>query len=324
MLMSRLRVLSFTLGLCGVLAYGAAVGARALTAQPAPERVVASAPIWGANNGRNGYAFLPVHIQGHAATIVINLNCTKCDLSLSTAALAKVGVTLANPAATTFDSLTIGTDVQRHIPLQVIPKPSWSVPGPDSMPTVVGIVGVHFLTTRYDLLYDFPGRRVQLYALPAKHPVAPTHAWLPPGFTAADCGRMVTVPPGAATFTGVEMQLDGHPVTGVLEMGPYIPKMNALAFKTLGLPTPSPRVTPGAPGATDGGHVVVANVADVAMTVGKHMFGTWKTEVLQELDVQELLAPNTPVMLMNLTMLRKVRLFNAVSSGQVCISTSSL
>jgi len=284
----------------------------------APETLVAEAPIWGANNGAEGFAFLSVTIQGHAATIMIDLNCTKCDLALSPAALGRAGITLANPAATKLDTLTIGKDIQRDVPLKILSNPAWSITGPQQLAPVVGTVGVHFLATHYDILYDFPGRRVQLYALPA-HPVAPKNAWLPTGFTPAGCGKMVDIPPGAATFTGVEMQLDGHPVTGALEMGPYLPKMNETAMKTLGLPAQSPRIQPPVV-PTDGGHVSKGMVQNVQMTIGTNMFGAWTTEVLEELDVQSLLPPNTPVMLLNLSMLKNVKLFNATSSKQVCVA----
>ena len=301
-----------------LLGAGYSHSGAAISGATEPNQLVAEAPIWGPNNGAKGYAFLPVTIHGHAATIGINLNCTECDLSLSTAALGQVGVTLASTTATTLDTLIVGTDTQRNVPLKFI-QGSWSVSGPPQLPPVVGIVGVHFLTIHYDILYDYPGRRVRLYAISPK-PVDPSHAWLPPAFKPTDCGKMVDIPPGAATFTGVEMQVDGHPVIGALEMGPYFPKMNETAFKALGLPAQSPRVQPGQPGESDGGHVLKERVLDVKMTVGKNMFGTWKAEVLQELDVQEMLPPNTPVMLLNLSMLRNVVLFNSTSSKQVCVA----
>ncbi|HXC25573.1 MAG TPA: hypothetical protein VNU46_06635 [Gemmatimonadaceae bacterium] len=282
-----------------------------------PERLVAEAPIWGANNAFRGYAFLPVSIHGHAATVVIDLTCTQCDLSLSTAALAQLGVTVADTTATTFDELTVGTDTPRQVPLTLIRKATWHIAGPPQLPPVVGLVGVHFVTTHYDLLYDFPNRRVRLYALPAP-PRAPQSGWLPPGFTPADCGRMIPIPPGAADFTGFEMHLDGHPVTGVLEMGPYTPKMNRAAFDLLQVPTPSPRLHAVAPGATDGGRPVLANV-DVQLSVGTKVLGTGLVEVLPHLDVQAVLPPGTPVMLWNLSMLRGVVFFNAMSSGRVCL-----
>ena len=90
-------------------------------------------------------------------------------------------------------------------------------------------------------------------------------------------------------------------------MGPYLPKMNALAFKTLNLLANSPRVQVGQPGESDGGHVVVAYVSHVQMTVGTHMFGAWDSEVLDQVDVQSLLPGPPPVMLMNLSMLRTVQ-----------------
>jgi hypothetical protein len=307
------------------LIFGAVSGSRDLTAQAVPERLVAEAPIWGQDNDRQGYAFLPVRLNGHAATLILNLNCTECDLSLSTTALSKIGVTLADPFAIILDSLTIGTDVQRHIPLQTITKLNWFASGPDTLPPVVGIAGVHFLTTRYDLLYDSPHRRVRLYALPPKYPVAPAHAWLPPGFTPTDCGRMVNVPPGASTFTGVEMQLDGHPVTGVLEMGPYQEKMNAAALHAMGLTEDSARVQPIPAGTlprgySHKGHLITKQVPNVHMTIGHTTFWTGPVQIFPELDAESLLTPTTPVMLLNLSTIHEVMLFNAVSSGQVCVS----
>lgn len=283
-----------------------------------PERLVAEAPIWGRDSGYNGYAFLPVTIQGRAGTVVIDLQ-NEGDLLLSTAALARVGVTLAETTTTQLAVLTIGSDAQHQVPLTLITKPTWHVPGPEQLPPVVGLVGVHFLVTHYDLLYDFPHRIVRLYARPA-HPGAAREAWLPPGFTPADCGRLIPIPSGAQTFTGVAMQLDGHPVTGVLEMGPYLPKINAVAWLTLGLPVQSPRLQFAPPGESDGGHVRLAEVQGVRMTIGAYPLGRWPVEVLQELNVQPLLPPKTPIMLLNLENLRHVRLFNAVSSGQVCVA----
>jgi hypothetical protein len=290
-----------------------------------PEPLVAEAPIWGANNGFKGYAFLPVTIRGHAATVVLNLNCTECDLLLSTAALARIGVTWPQTTATHLNTLVIGTDVQRNVPLTVTTKPNWSVPGPEALPPVIGTVGVHFLTTRYDIEYDFPHRRVRLYAIPPK-PVAPSKAWLPAGFTLTDCGRMIPIPPGAGTFTGVEMQLDGHPVTGVLEMGPYQEKMNNAALQAMGLTEHSSRVQPipaGTlpPGYSHQGYVITKQVPEVHLRVGTHTFWTGPVQIFPVLDVEELLTSTTPVMLMNLSTLRKVRLFNATSSQQVCIAT---
>lgn len=75
---------------------------------PTPQTHVTEASIWGANDGFKGYSFLPITVHGHVATVVIDLNCTECDLSLSTAALGKVGVAIAN--ASTLDSMTIGTE----------------------------------------------------------------------------------------------------------------------------------------------------------------------------------------------------------------------
>ena len=289
---------------------------RTSVSRTAAEQVVAEAPIWGPNNGSNGFAYLPVTVHGHQGTLVIDLTCTACDLKLGADALQTAGIPVPN--ATTWDALTIGPVVQHHVPITVFPSLG-NVPAPPNVAPIIGSVGVHFLTTHYDILYDFPHRIVRLYAPPEK-PVSPKTAWLPPGFTSADCGKMVHIPPGAGTFTGVKMKINGHAVTGALEMGPYYPKMNARALQALGSSTNLPKVHLTDPTPIYGNHMLIANVDSVEMTVGTRMFGAWNTQVLQEIDVQTLLPPNTPIMLMNLTMLRDVAVFNAKSSGQVCFA----
>jgi hypothetical protein len=307
------------------LAVVATLGGRsAPTGAPAP-RLVAEAPIWGANAGAKGYAFLPVTIHGHAGTLVINLNCTRCNVALSTAALTRLGVPLADPAATTLDTLVIGSDTQRDVPLAIIAKPTWHVPGPDALPPVVGTVGVQFLTTHYDILYDFPHRRVQLYALPSK-PVSPQEAWLPPGFKPTDCGKMVSVPPGAGTFTGMMMQIDGHPVTGVFEMTPESEKMNHAAMRAMGLTDTSARVQAFPPGSLGNlppiAYEQLKFLANVHLTVGRNTFWTGQITIFPWLEAEKLIKEGTPVMLMNLHTIRDVRLFNATSSSQVCVAKS--
>jgi hypothetical protein len=290
------------------------VYAGTLSAQGQEEKLIATAQIWGGKNGFKGYSFLPVKIHGKDATIVIDLTCSKCDLELSDAALAKLGIT--STAQT--ESLTIGSVTEKDIPVKRNSKPNWSVSKPKTMAPVVGIVGVHFMQ-RFDVVYDYPRRRVQLYQI-AKQPPNITQAWLPTGFTPGDCGKMISIPPDSGIFTGFEMKIDGHPVTGALEMGPYLPKMNEVAFRTLELPENSPRVQPAEPDAMDGNHMIMAHVTDVAMTIGQHMFGKWDNEVLDALEVQELFPENTPIVLVNLSMLRDVVLFNGMSSKQVCIA----
>jgi len=289
-----------------------------------PERLVAEAPIWGANNGWKGYAFLPITIHGHAATVVINLN-DEGDLSLSTAALARMDVTLPDTSNTsTLDSLSIGSDVQHHVPIDFIRRPNWTVARPPAVSPVVGVVGVHFLTTHYDLLYDFSGKRVQLYAFPP-YSTGTHKAWFPSGIKPSDCGRMVYIPPGAGTFTGMELRLDGHLVTGVIEMFPYggeeagqgDEKMNRDAFQAMGLTEQSPRVQP-VPDLPAG---TMNQVTNVHITVGSHNFWTGSVKIFPSLDAQEKMKANTPIMLLNLTTIHHVVVFNSVSDQLVCLST---
>jgi hypothetical protein len=193
---------------------------------------------------------------------------------------------------------------------------------------VVGIVGVHFMNERYDLLYDFPNRRVQLYAWPATATAQQKNAWLPANMKPADCGPMVNIPPGAATFTGMTVTLDGKPVTGVIEMMPYgdevthDEKMNQGAFDALQLPANSPRIEP-LPGGQSfewHGKPVDKQVTGVHIAIGKNAFWTGPVKLFPILDVEAGLPPNTSVMLLNLVTIRKHVLFNSVSSKRVCIS----
>lgn len=293
------------------------------TRAPTAQQLVAEAPIWGANGGENGYAFLPVMVHGHAGTIVINLN-DEGDLALSPNALSKIGVTLT--ATDKLDALTIGKDVQHDVPLRIIQKPTWSVSAPDGAAPVVGIVGVHFLMTHYDILYDFPHRRVRLYAFPS-HATARA-VWLPPEVKATDCSKLIPIPPGAATFTGMEVKLDGHPVTGVIEMMPYgsddngDEKMNDGAVKALALPDNSPRIEP-IPGQQPfqwHGRDVKDRVTDVHISIGGNTFWTGPVKIFPILDVEAGLPPNTSVMLLNLTTIHHQVLYNSNSGARVCMS----
>lgn len=280
-----------------------------------PEQLIAEAPIWGANDAQQGYAYLPVTADGHPATLLIDLTCTVCDLKLGSDALKAAGV--AEPDAATWDKLTIGSAPQHHVPILLYTSLG-NVPTPPNAAPIIGTAGVHFLTTRFDVLYDFPHRVVRLYALPSKTVRAAT-AWLPPGFTKNDCGKMVHIPPGAGTFTGVAMKIDGHPVTGVLEMGPYWPKINAAAFHRMGLTPDSARVVAATdPESDNSGNPLKHQVNDVHLAVGTHPFWTGFVQVFPELSVEQLLAPKTPVMLMNLSTIRDVAVFNSTSSNQVC------
>jgi len=297
--------------------FGATLPALAVAQQPEP--LVAEATIWGENDeGSSGHAYLPATIQGKAVTLLVDLE-NNGTLQLSAGALSRVGVTL--PAGSTqLDSLTMGKFVDRQIPLELAPAPDWAEAAPPNFAPVVGYAGTEFVK-RYDALYDFPNMRLRLYQGPSQSAKA-SAAWLPPGTKPSDCGKMIRIPPpNAGTFTAVEMQINGHPVTGVLEMGPYRPKMNEFALKALTATTDGPKIHTTDPTPIYGDHTLIGNVDQLEMTTGSHMFGAWDTEVLLEVDVQQFLKPNTPVMLMNLSMLRAVTVFNSMSSNQVCFST---
>ena len=203
-------------------------------------------------------------------------------------------------------------DQYYHMPLRTLLSRAAIVM---ATPTLLATLPAHISCTA-----PKPERLVQLYALPP-HPVPPRDAWLPPKFKPTDCGKLISIPPGAETFTGVEMKLDGHPVTGVLEMGPYQEKMNQAATDAVGAsrlqPIPAGTLPPGY---SHNGYAITQQVPNVHLTVGANNFWTGPVQLFPVLDVESMLPPKTPVMLMNLSTIQNVMLFNAVSSGQVCIS----
>jgi hypothetical protein len=306
-----------TMGLIGALHHNTAPAT-----QPEPQRLVAEAQIWADTTPvpygpytvtppDQGYAYLPVTIHGHTATICIMLN-KSSGLTLSTTALAQMGVTLTD--TTQLDSITIGSsDVQHKVPITINRTPNWTMSKPGAAPTVIGSAGVKFITAHYDVLYDFSGRRLRLYAFPA-HPMG-THAWLPSGLKPSDCGRLIPIiPVGTAGFTAMEVGLDGRSVTGVLEMEPYDndEKMNQEAFEAMKLPAQSPRIQP-VPG--EGKNQVM----DVHITVGSDTVWTGPVKVFSELQIARRFPPKTPIMLINLGTIKNIAVFNSISSNKVCL-----
>lgn len=324
----------------------------ALSHASAPQRLVAAGPVWSDTTDQQpgvaaGFAYLPVTIHGKGALLMVDLNKDE-DLGLSVAALKRLGVTPPNDTATIWDSVQIGTDVHRHIPLRQLRLWNWTHKGPPlnffaDMPgmapatahllaqrPVVGFLGTHFLTTHYDLLYrltGFPGTsQVQLYAFP-EHPAHPTGTsgtpvpgWLPRGLTTDDCARRIEVPPGNQAFTGMEMQLDGHPVTGVLEMGMYTEKMNMSAFHALGLAANDPRIQPIPTGPGNFGQT--QQVAGVKLQMNHHTFWSGPVQIFPQLGVDAVLGATTPIMLWNLSTIdaKHLTIFDSVSGGYVCVS----
>jgi hypothetical protein len=326
--------ITLLLGVIGTIAVGGT-----LIAQPIPQQLVADVPIMKTRSGLVSYPFLPVTIQGHRATLIINPHWDG-EMELSPAALSTIGVPLA-ATATVFDSITIGTDVQRRVPVGLIRNPNWAIHASDSAADraapVIGVVGVRFLRSRYDVLYDLAGQRVQLYAFPAT-PVAPADVWIPAEVPASACGKLLPVPPVASTFTGMEVLMDGHPVTGVLEIGPPSDNpppdpqgrflMNADAFKVLALPSTSSRLTPWQPpGVAPGtpvrgfmrdGLEVKDDVTGVHLAMGRDTFWTGTITNFQAVDIQEALPPQTPVVL--IYAMHNMVLYTSNSGGKVCLS----
>jgi hypothetical protein len=112
-------------------------------------------------------------------------------------------------------------------------------------------------------------------------------------------------------------------------MGPYYPKMNQSAVNAMGLNGgTSSRIQPipdgtNPPGYSHNGYEITKQVPDVHMTIGTNTFWTGPVQIFPVLDIENMLPAKTPVMLLNLSMLRTVALFNAVSSRQVCVSSAT-
>ena len=281
-----------------------------------PEPLVAEAPIWGPNNAFDGRAYLAVNVQGHPATLFIDLYSPVSDILVGADALAAAGIPL--PVGGIWETVTIGHDVQHQVPIGVVSNLG-NVPTPPNIAPVIGAVGGHFLATHYDVLYDFPHRVVRLYAPPAKSSTAKT-AWLPPGFTPADCGPMVEIPPAAGAFTGVQITLDGHPAVGAIEMGPTYLKMNQAAFALLGVPRTSPRLVPitDDPSAAPAGATQYVTGVQVALPGGQQ-YELGQIQLWPQVSAGDLLPNHPPVLLMNLSTLRTIPLYTAQSSRQVCL-----
>jgi hypothetical protein len=321
--------------LCAVLSQVSLVGSSVtrlpITRSPGPtQRLVAEAPIWGTNRPKNGKAFLPVTIDGHQVTLMIDPN-DMGKVALFSAGLSRAGVSLSD-TATRLPALTLGTDVLRDLPIQINDDPLWRVRHPDGMGEAVGVIGGHFLASHYDLLYDFPHHRVRLYAFAAEKDDNGS-ASLPPEVHASDCGTLIPLPPNAPAFAAMEVQLDGHPVTGVIEWQPYIDslngghdeKMNTDAFTALGLPAQSPRIQsiPG-PHPVWAGQPVKDEVSDVHITVGQHTVWTGPVKIFSTFEVNRFLPPQTPVMLLNLTTISRLVLFYSSNGGKVCLNNPKL
>ncbi|HEU4752135.1 MAG TPA: hypothetical protein VFU47_03425 [Armatimonadota bacterium] len=297
--------------------------------RPAPspaEPLIADAPLWGAKDAARSQPFLRVTLHGQPATLLLRLD-SDVPLQLATVALTQLGTPIARETRE-LDSLTIGTTVERQLPVTFNEDPSWAVLPPPGYPPVVGVLGGAFLR-RYDVLYDLPGARVRLYR-PVK-PAAPGQGkapapWLPPGMKPSDCGRLVPLPPRTGAYTAFALQLEGHPVTGVVELAPTYEKLNQAAVQALGFPDSSARIEPIpagllSPGYRHNGFLITQQVRDVHLRLGPTPFWSGPVQIFPSLDIESVLGAKTPVILLNLNTLRHVVLFNAPSRAQVCVSS---
>jgi hypothetical protein len=308
-----------SLSLAFTLTWTFTTGATALLSQdalhPTVPRLVAEASIR-SMDALNTNVYLPVTIQGHAATLLLGFGIDG-GLSLTPGRLAQLGVTL--PDSTRLDALTLGTTVLRHVAMR-----PWGRlrDGPPDLPPVVGVVGNQFLT-QYDIVYDGPAHRVRLYDLPAHTSTRPegTHtAWLPPELPSASCTSILPLPEHNAGFA---IQANGHAIPAILETMSSYTKMNMFAAKAMGLTQHSSEVHP-VPAdfweRQDGyGHPVKWQATGIQLTLGTQHFTVVPITIFPGLDVDRYSTPVPPILLLNPDDLRGQMLVMSNSAGQVCL-----
>jgi hypothetical protein len=201
-----------------------------------PTRLVAEAVIREDGKG-NSTIFLPVTINGKAATVVLGWGSTwGGDVLLQPNMLANYGIVLSKPYQGMLrgnqgqlDSMRIGTTVMQNVPAVTYTSMENPSPQPTGLPPVIGIVGNAFLA-HFDVVVDGPAHRVRLYTPGTE---------LPPGTHWNACSPTQPVPEDKNL--GFTMQIDGHSVVGVMQDNPF-PVMNMAAAKLLGLTQHSPNV----------------------------------------------------------------------------------
>jgi hypothetical protein len=309
------------------------------------DSLVAEATIHNVQMGRGDweYIYLPVTIHGHPGTAVLDLG-ANVGLAYLRSTAASVGLgaqvqqldsigTLMRAGqlsqeqllkktrlASVLDSMTIGTAVERDIMLVPL---ELTIPVPTGMPPYVGIVGNQVLR-HYDLLFDGPAQRVQLYASGLQSPASPGAAppWLPTGLTPADCLPMPPMRGGRAGFITLPLQVDGHAVQGYFDSGSRYTIMNMAAGRLLGLTQHAPNVQliPDSLATMYpvGGGRDKYLVTGLQVQVGSHPITALPVRIATRIPSG--IPDSTPQLMLGLDALRDRLLFVSYPTGQVCLS----
>ncbi|MHB2034936.1 MAG: hypothetical protein ACYCVE_16440 [Gemmatimonadaceae bacterium] len=258
---------------------------------------------------------LPVVVDGDSVSMMLDVGTVETILNPA-----------LNPAsgvkpASTIDSLVIGSTVQRNVPVQYanIVAP---IPIPD-LPPLRGVIGTSMLS-HYDLLFDAPARRVDLYAPPPLGPASPVpvNAWYPAGITAADCSPLVSRGARAPGIVGVDdVRANGQPMHSIFDSGAQPTIMNIPAARALGITRHSPGVQllpPDSSLAYPGtGPMRNYEVTGLHVRVGIRTLTAGPAIIVQR--IPEYFDENLPELDLGLDAFRDRKLFVSYSTGQVCV-----
>ena len=271
------------------------------------------------------YFYLPVTWHGHPLSFILDTG-TGFHVYFFDQALAQVGMTIptgryGNALSVedhAVDTLAVGATIERHIPAAVGDAVSLDTTHtPLGIPPLVGLFG-NFQLPHYDLVFDGPAGRVRLYHIPPTIPAwdipvssiasDPKRAWLPAGFTAADCMPLPN-PSAADHSVYLPVIVDGQRVSSWFDSGADETVMNIPAAKILGMTqhTPHLRRIQTRPAA----YVV----HDFPMTVGAHRVIIPTIHVSGEDDA--------PFIKFGIDAFRQERMLVSYSTRQICMGQDS-
>jgi hypothetical protein len=255
------------------------------------------------------YALLPVTVNGHTATVIL-------DLGSSVNLLSRRMMTQFGG-----DSVTIGTTVQRNVsfvPFEGI--------GGDLIAhgRADGLLGTPVLS-QYDLVFAGPVQRVRLYPLDTSDTIAAHDAtWRSlhaHGVAGMDCHPFTDVAAdenGAEGFVGLTLRANGHPLSSYFDSGAKRTNMTWATASVLGLTRTSPQVhliPADSVGSFVGGTTdSVWVVTGVTLTVGAHRLTPGSVYINSGYPIQG------PVLNLGLDAVRDRILVVSYSANQVCLS----
>jgi hypothetical protein len=292
--------------------------------------------------------FLPVTIHGKTVQLLIDVNeggtfgSAPNGIVLEPAAIASIGLSLAD-TITRLDSLVIGTDVRRNVPLSIHVqaggglanrKADWNK-WPKGSP-VVGRINVYYLTTHYDVEIDYAQHRVALYAYPSRPSgavrnwgfIAPDSAWLPSRFNKTNCSKLLKMGNGSM-WLAFDLKVGGQPAIAGLEWaeGGYSPRISAGLVNAMEIPANSSRFI-AIPPSYPGGYYVDKELDSVAFGIGTSTFWTGASAIYPTFDFGENFPGEKSLVLWSIgiggnnKLSLKSAFFLSTSSGQVCVSAS--